>query len=391
MLPRLRTKLSTISSKNKSLQDLLHTCSDSAEVMDIQPNTGGIHNTKLTVELKSKEPRVHFYNRLDIKNIIPQDLDLPCILPEVIFALNTQHGCDFTEDDLEFGDRILKAKEKSLGYIGSIPFISGADHVFLAFYDLSKIVVNDKVWLSEDTEINYEQFLLDNGIKIIETYDRISCHELKLVQNISKKCLDVQFYGRDWDIAGGFEVLPEQKNESIKKIGLIDEWQFPMYMQVNFTLCQNSTFKDVDIPMLDQMRSSYYDMTLTPTLNGYDATKLKLKITVNGTVLSSGLITDEYLQSIEGVLNEYFTSNGYNANADVGVSYRRRLALSVTPNEEYKLLNFVFEMEYLDGNADAEDFVFDSGVYGGVMTVEGNRKVYRFTMFDPIDLLMSQE
>lgn len=388
MLPRLRTKLSTISSKNESLQDLLQTCSDAAEVIDIQSNTGGIHNTKLTVELKSKEPRVHFYNRLDIKNIIPQDLDLPCVLPEVIFALNTQHGCDFTEDDLEFGDRILKAKEKSLGYIGSIPFISGADHVFLAFYDFGKIVVNDKVWLSEGAEINYEQFLLDNGIKIIETYDRISCHELKLVQNISKKCLDVQFYGRDGDLSGGFEVLPEQKNESIKKIGLIDEWQFPMYMQVNFTLCQNSTFKDVDIPMLDQLSSI---MILTPTLNGHDATKLKLKITVNNTVLSSDFITDEYLQSIENVLNEYFTSNGYNANAFITVGYRRSLGMRVRPNEEYKLLNFIFEMEYLDGNADAEDFVFDSGVYGGVMTVEGNRKVYRFTMFDPIDLLMPQE
>lgn len=90
---KLRNKLKSISYRNQSLQDILKSCSKGDQVMSVSPVSNGIHNTKLILKLKTGEKRVHFYNRLDIKNIIPQDLDLPYILPEVIFALNTQHGC----------------------------------------------------------------------------------------------------------------------------------------------------------------------------------------------------------------------------------------------------------------------------------------------------------
>ncbi len=128
MLPTLRKKLKTISSKNQSLQDILRTLSDSTELLSIQPKLRGIHNTSIVVKTdlgKHLDPsiryttRVHFYNRIPLENILTGLDYTGNDITAIIQKLNLQ-GCDFNEDDLELANGQLKAKDISLGYIGSI-------------------------------------------------------------------------------------------------------------------------------------------------------------------------------------------------------------------------------------------------------------------------------
>lgn len=128
MLPGLRKKLKNVSSKNQSLQDILRTLNDSTEILSINPQLRGIHNTSIVVKTdlgKHLDPsiryttRIHFYNRVPLENILIGLDYAGNNISDIIQKLNLQ-GCDFTEDDLELVNGQLKAKDISLGYIGSI-------------------------------------------------------------------------------------------------------------------------------------------------------------------------------------------------------------------------------------------------------------------------------
>ena len=117
MLPVLRTKLKGVSSKNVSLQDILRSCDEATTVTDVTEHYAGIHNTKLTLLLKDGEERVQFYNRIDVKNVIPSNFSFFGNIQLDIQRLNLL-GCDFNDDDLEFVDDYIVAKADSLGYYG---------------------------------------------------------------------------------------------------------------------------------------------------------------------------------------------------------------------------------------------------------------------------------
>ena len=119
MLPTLRTKLNGVSARNKSLQDILQTSNQGERVLSVEAHQGGQHNTKITLEMPDKEKRVHFYNRLNLSVLLPENLELKSTLAETIYALNLA-GYDFTSDDLELVDGMLQAKATSLGYYGGI-------------------------------------------------------------------------------------------------------------------------------------------------------------------------------------------------------------------------------------------------------------------------------
>lgn len=119
MLPRLRTKLKNVSSKNRSLQDILGSSSDARAVKSIEPHEGGIHNAKLILESSNGIQRVHFYNRLNLAAILNGIEIEATTIEDIIDELNVL-GFDFTEDDLELVNRILTAKPTSLGYVGAL-------------------------------------------------------------------------------------------------------------------------------------------------------------------------------------------------------------------------------------------------------------------------------
>ena len=130
MLPALRKRLKTISDSNKGLQDILQSMQKGTEILSVEPYNGKVHNTKITLlidkgsnypEQERYEERVHFYNRVALKKAIPINASYPkTSVKDAIDALNLQHGCDFTEDDVELIDNVLSAKEMSLGYYNTI-------------------------------------------------------------------------------------------------------------------------------------------------------------------------------------------------------------------------------------------------------------------------------
>lgn len=121
MSVKLRNKLKSISYRNQSLQDILNSCNKGDQVMSVSPVSNGIHNTKLILKLKTGEKRVHFYNRLDLKDILPNDLLLPIEnISETLDVLNVGQQGDFEREDLIFNEFEIEAHPDSLGYIGRV-------------------------------------------------------------------------------------------------------------------------------------------------------------------------------------------------------------------------------------------------------------------------------
>lgn len=118
MLPSLRTTLRTVSYRNQSLQDILKTCKLSKEVIQVLPIQTELHNTILITRLKTGKIRTHYYNRLDLGQILEGIVIKGTSTADVIHELNTEQHCDFTEEDVEVIGNKLVAKVDSLGYIG---------------------------------------------------------------------------------------------------------------------------------------------------------------------------------------------------------------------------------------------------------------------------------
>lgn len=118
MLPTLRTTLRTVSYRNQSLQDILKTCKLSKEVIQVLPIQTELHNTILTTRLKTGKIRTHYYNRLDLGQILQGIVIRGTSTTNVIHELNTEQHCDFTEEDVEVIGTHLVAKENSLGFVG---------------------------------------------------------------------------------------------------------------------------------------------------------------------------------------------------------------------------------------------------------------------------------
>lgn len=126
LLPQLRRNLKNTNSHNKSLQDIVKSCSKATEVLSVEPYNGKVHNTKITLQIdkgsnypeqERYEERIQFYNRLDIAEILENvEFESDNTL-DLIEELNSL-GFDFTEDDLDIVDDYLVAKETSLGYYG---------------------------------------------------------------------------------------------------------------------------------------------------------------------------------------------------------------------------------------------------------------------------------
>ena len=157
-MTELRTKLRNVSSKNQGLQDILRSCSEAKEILSVETHEGGVHNTKLTLLMKNGEERVHFYNRVELKNTIPEgfissgDIDLD------IEILNLAYGCDFTDDDVTMTCGNYAAKPASLGY-----FSKGT----LQGSNLPANVVSFHLFTNIDT-LEYNQFMAGVRVRTLQ-------------------------------------------------------------------------------------------------------------------------------------------------------------------------------------------------------------------------------
>lgn len=131
-LPSLRNRISiSTGNRNSSLKSILSPTGEALEVLSVETIDAPLHNTKITVSVGYKNKldegsndvkgqRAILYNRLNLNQVIPENavLDLTDIV-KTIKLLNTKYQCDFTTDDLELVDGVLKAKATSLGYYGT--------------------------------------------------------------------------------------------------------------------------------------------------------------------------------------------------------------------------------------------------------------------------------
>ena len=170
MLPALRTRLRSISSKNKSLQDILQTSKEAKEVLSILPTTGGVHNTQLILLVNQGERvdpkdrfirRIHFYSRLDLADIMSGVIIESKDLPSIINELNLK-GYDFTEDDLEIVENKLQAKTTSIGYVGVCPVELASGFEITCEGALPK---TNEVWISGVYNLIIDDELIATGTK----------------------------------------------------------------------------------------------------------------------------------------------------------------------------------------------------------------------------------
>ncbi len=126
-------------------------------LLNLPPNNIRAHNTRVVVQVDTwkildrnqwktdrYQQRVCLYNRLDLADIVPEDLEIPVHSLSVTLEFFRSKGYDFTEDDIYIENFVVYAKETSLGYYGNLsdnvhynsPRLISEDHQHL-------IIVND--------------------------------------------------------------------------------------------------------------------------------------------------------------------------------------------------------------------------------------------------------
>lgn len=142
--PKFRNKISlSAGMKNQGLRDILTPTQGGVRVESVSEFESPLHNTKVVIVIEKdedgnpileamQERRTIHYNRVDVSTILPIGAALQATTIEgLINELNIKHRCDFTTDDLELVDGLLKAKSTSLGYYG-VMTEAETDHCALA-------------------------------------------------------------------------------------------------------------------------------------------------------------------------------------------------------------------------------------------------------------------
>lgn len=134
-MPNLRKRVYvSLDGKNISLDDLRGSSYPGIEVVSVEPVEYNLHNTKVILKVEpwviDEEPlsrlntdgvlRSCLYDRIDIREIVPEDLIIPVLDIQLTLQFFKDHGFDFTEDDIEIVDWKIKAKSTSLGYFGNL-------------------------------------------------------------------------------------------------------------------------------------------------------------------------------------------------------------------------------------------------------------------------------
>lgn len=164
----LRKKLKTVNEFNRSLQDILPTSRRAGRVISVEKQESGIHNTKLIVELDNGERRVHFYNRIDLANILNNVELTSNKIEEIVPQLNLL-GYDFEVSDFILVDGAITAHPDSLGYFSgelvvTVPTINLYDGV--RHYQNFRFDFGENIWVIrvDDNEFDFKMHLTVNDV-----------------------------------------------------------------------------------------------------------------------------------------------------------------------------------------------------------------------------------
>lgn len=177
-MPKPRTKVSISAGEtNRALRDII-TPTKESYVESVEAVNYKTYNTKAVIMVDNWENGVNTtgtperytrrtvnYNRVDLAEIIPGDLQLIGEFETVLEVLNSAHRLDFTEDDIELVDGLIVAKPTSLGYIGSKPYI--ADEECNCFADAVGYNSNNSGWVIDDeqNQLSFKTTVTINGQK----------------------------------------------------------------------------------------------------------------------------------------------------------------------------------------------------------------------------------
>lgn len=134
-MPVLRKRVYiSVEGKNISLDDLRGSSYPGIEVVSVETIDYTLYNSKIVLKVdpsvvgENNGPhagigevlRSCLYDRIDIRDIVPIDLQIPVMSLQLALEFLNSHGFDFTEDDLEIVNWVIQTKPTSLGYIGDL-------------------------------------------------------------------------------------------------------------------------------------------------------------------------------------------------------------------------------------------------------------------------------
>ncbi len=274
----LRNKLKTASFRNQSLQDILKSCSVAIELISVEPYTGAIHNTKMTLKLNRGDnypiqeryyERIHFYNRVNIARAIEGLTASGNTLSQIVESYNLQ-GCDFTEDDVELVSGTLKAKIDSLGYFNEEEVVvTGSDFAFASLVPgRVRAVINGTVYISLPLNETFDrasyEWFKNLGIALVDPHENLGCIPGLRYQNITNQVLDVELTaldpdteideatnqpvvyggGFEWDDSIGAQISPEDLYDNTYRY-------LTEALTLKFKLAPNKSYAAPEINYLD--------------------------------------------------------------------------------------------------------------------------------------------
>lgn len=393
-LPSPRKKLLGVSSRNRSLQDILRSLREAVGILEVIPVPIGIYNTKIIMLLSNGEQRIQFYNRLVIADIIPEEFVSSGNLANDIDALNSIHGCDFTEDDLELVGGKLRAKSNSLGYYNE-EIVDAIDYALIAIpnYFIS-LTINGTVIqgiTENDGYIGLSEALKSHGIFPINTNDNYGCSTLYRLQAMTETELNVVLVTSDGEDAGfyGVSYLPGQPNTTIVGTDLYSNsgWDnsADIYKSISFTLGPRNSLTQDQINNLDKIHIQN-EYLLDNRADAYGHQNIRMEIYFDDQLVYNGTLENSTKTDLaNNAINNWLTANNSSFSCTMSHEYAPYLSFINPPANQWLKVTLV--AIYI---GPATSITVDDGVLShydnkGLVTHGTDRKTAEFYIFDPFN------
>ena len=400
----LRNKLKTASFRNQSLQDILKSCSAAIELISVEPYTGGIHNTKMTLKLNRGDnypiqeryyERIHFYNRVSIARAIEGLTAIGGDLSQIVENYNLQ-GCDFTVDDVELVSGVLKAKIDSLGYYNEDEIEGMVDYALITIpTNFISLTINGTV-IQGTTEnggyIDLSETLKSHGIFPINTNDNYGCNNLYRLQAMTETELNIVLVTSNGEDEGseGVSYLPGQPNTTIVGTDLYNNFGWDnsadIYKSISFTLGPRNSLTQNQINNLDKIFIQN-EFVLDSRANAYGHQNIRMEIYFDDQLVYNDTLENSTKTGLaNNAINNWLTAN--NSSFSSTMSYQLNapyLSFFNPPANQWLKVTLVAIYTGPTVPITVNDGVLSHFDNAGLVTHGVDRKTAEFYIFDPFN------